>query len=177
MEYLKKLEEKFDWLINQLRQELASLRANRPAPDLLLNLKVDYAGQILTIKQLASVGVELPRNLIVTPWDKETLPAISRAIETANLGVAVAVQGNLIRVTLPELTDERRQELAKLVKTTAEQTRIKMRIERDEIIKKINEEPDKDERFRLKEELQKLVDKFNAQVEAVINDKLKEIFN
>ncbi|MBI3088755.1 MAG: ribosome-recycling factor, partial [Candidatus Colwellbacteria bacterium] len=87
----------------------------------------------------------------------------------------VAHQGNVVRVILPELTEERRQELMKIVKSMAEQTRIKMRIERDEAQKIINKEPDKDQKFKAKEELQKRVDSFNQKIDSIIESQITEI--
>ncbi len=175
MEYLEGLKKKLDQLIIKLKDELVGIRTNRPTPKLIEDIKVDYAGQILTIKHLGAIGVEPPRSLVITPWSGESIPLIAKAIETANLGVGTTVQGNIVRITLPELTEERRQELIKLAKSAAEQTRIKMRIERDEIHKKVNEEDDKDERFRLKEKLQKIVDSFNERVDEAVESKLQEI--
>lgn len=177
MEYLKGLEIKFNELLLKLKDELASIRTNRPTAKLVEDVKVDYSEQILTIKQLGSIGVEPPRNLVITPWSQESAPLIVKAIEAANLGIGAVVQGNIVRVTLPELTQERRQELVKIVRNTAEQIRIRMRVERDEINKKINQESDKDDQFRAKEKLQKLVDSFNSQVDSVVETKLNEIFS
>ncbi|MBI2594697.1 MAG: ribosome recycling factor [Candidatus Colwellbacteria bacterium] len=160
MEYLKELEQKFNSLILKFKDELASIRTNRPTPKLVESIKAEYAGSLLAINQLGSISVEPPRSIIITP---------------ANIGVGAAQQGNIIRVTLPEMTEERRQELIKLVGKTAEDTRIRMRVERDEINKIINKEADKDGKFRAKEALQKLVDKFNEEIEGIVEAKIREI--
>lgn len=175
MEYLKQLEQKFDILSKKFQDELASVRTNRPTPKLVESIKAEYAGQFLAINQLGSIGVEPPRSIIVTPWSGDAAAPIAKAIEGANIGVSASQQGNIVRVTLPELTEERRQELTKLVKKMAEETRIKMRIERDEINKMINKEPDKDQKFKAKEELQKLVDSFNEKVGSLVESKITEI--
>lgn len=175
MEYLKELEQKFEVLNKRFQDELAAIRTNRPTPKLVENIRAEYAGQALAINQLGSIGVEPPRNLVITPWSKDAAPSIVKAIESANIGVSVAHQGNVVRVILPELTEERRQELMKLVKSMAEQTRIKMRIERDEAQKIINKEPDKDQKFKAKEELQKRVDSFNQKIDSIIESKITEI--
>jgi len=120
MEYLEQLEKQFDRLAGELKEELATIRANRPTPKLIEDINADYLEQLIPIKQLGSISVELPRNLIVAPWDKESIHPIVKGIEDAKLGVTVAAQGNVIRVTLPELTDERRQELSKIVKKITE---------------------------------------------------------
>ncbi len=177
MEYLKELEQKFNNLITKFKDELTSIRTNRPTPKLVDSIKADYAGQILAVNQLGSISIEPPRNIIIAPWSKDAAPSIIKAIEAANIGVSAAQQGNIIRVSLPELTEERRQELVKIVKSMAEQTRIKMRIERDETNKLVNREPDKDQKFKAKEELQKLVDSFNEKVDSLIENKINEISN
>lgn len=176
MEHLKELKEKLDWLILAFKEELGSIRTNRPTPKLIEDISVDYSGAKLVIKQLASISVEPPRTLVVTPWDKATVSLIAKGIESANLGLGTAVSGNLVRVTLPPLTDERREELARLVKSMAEGIRIKMRQERDGVHKLINAEADKDQKFRAKEELQKLVDAFNEKVDGLLETKISEIF-
>ena len=175
MEHLKELEQKFNTLALKLKDELSSVRTNRPTPKLVDSIKAEYAGQFLAVNQLGSISVEPPRSIIVTPWSTDSAPSIVKAIEAANIGVSAAQQGNVVRITLPELTEERRQELIKLVRKMAEETRIRMRIERDEVNKIINQEADKNEKFRAKEALQKLVDKFNQEVDEVVDTKIQEI--
>lgn len=175
MEYLKELEIKFNEIFESLKEEFSSLRTNRPTPKLVENIKVEYGDSLLTVKQLGSIGIELPRSLTVTVWDVNITPQVAKAIEAANLGVSVSHDGNVIRINLPELTAERREELSKIVKSSAEKARIKMRTIRDETNKRVNAEPDKDVKFRAKEELQKIVDKFNGEVDMLVENKLDEI--
>lgn len=175
MEHLKELEQKFNSLALKFKDELSSVRTNRPTPKLVDSIKAEYAGNLLAINQLGSISIEPPRSIIITPWSTDSAPSIVKAIESSNIGVGVAQQGNVVRVTLPELTEERRQELIKLVRKMAEETRIRMRIERDEINKIVNQEVDKNEKFRAKEALQKLVDRFNQEVDEVVNTKIQEV--
>ncbi len=175
MEYLKSFEAKLGPLLNRLKEEFSAIRTNRPSPKLIENVRVDYLGQTVTIKQLGAIGVEPPRSLLITPWSADTVPYIAKGIESANLGISAVPQGNTIRIQLPELTEERREELTKLTKSIAETSRIKMRMERDEVMKKINQEGDKDVKFKAKESLQKLVDKFNEEVDSLVESKLNEI--
>lgn len=175
MEYLKNLEGKFNSLIAKFKDELASVRTNRPTPKLVEGIRAEYGGSFLAINQLGSLSVEPPRSIIISPWSQDAGPAIVSSILGANIGVSAAQQGNIVRVTLPELTEERRQELMKLTRKMAEETRIKMRIERDEVNKMVNKELDKDQKFRAKEELQKIVDKFNQEIDSVLEAKIKEI--
>ena len=175
MEYLKRLEEKFNNLSVKFKDEMGSVRTNRPTPRLVESIKAEYAGSFLAVNQLASISVEPPRSIIITPWSTDAAPGIAKAVEAANIGVSAAQQGNVIRVTLPELTEERRQELIKLIRKMAEETRIKMRVERDEVNKLVNKESDKNQKFRAKEDLQKLVDKFNGEIDSVLEAKIREI--
>ncbi|PJC65478.1 MAG: ribosome recycling factor [Candidatus Colwellbacteria bacterium CG_4_9_14_0_2_um_filter_50_12] len=175
MDYLDKLETEFNRIAGALKEELTSFRTNRPSPKLIENIKVDFLGQSLIIKQLGSITIEPPRDLVISVWDKNALPAVVKAIESGNLGLGVSPQGATIRVRTPELTEERRRELEKLIRAAAESTRIKMRVERDAANKIINAEIDKDVKFRAKEKLQKLVDKFNEVVETALKDKLRDI--
>lgn len=175
MEYLKELEARFGALAEELREELLTLRTNRPTPKLIENVKVEYGDNILSVKQLGSIGIELPRSLIVSVWDVSITPQVAKAIETANLGVGVSSEGNVVRINLPELTEERRAELIKLVKASTERIRIKMRTSRDEVNKRANAEADKDVKFRAKEELQKIVDNFNHEIDRLVENKVNEI--
>lgn len=175
MDYLKDFQIKIDSLMSSLKEELAVLRTNRPTPRLIENIPVSYLGQEMQVKQLGSITVELPRDLVVTLWDKGAIASVVKAIESANLGVGVSNYENAVRVKLPELTKERREELGKIVKVAAEEVRIKMRVERDTIHKKINTEADEDKKFKLKNELQEKVDKFNKTIDELIENKIKEI--
>ncbi|MCL4405165.1 MAG: ribosome-recycling factor [Patescibacteria group bacterium] len=177
MDYIKELEKKFAAAAAELKETLSSFRTNRPTPKLVENIKVPYLDQTMSVKQLGSITVEPPRDLVISVWDRNSLPAVAKAIESENIGLSVAPQGNVVRVRLPELTEERRHELEKLVKSSIEETRIKMRVERDAVNKNINAESDKDTKFRSKEEVQKLVDKFNGVIEVMLKDKLSEILS
>lgn len=175
MDYLKDFQNKIDSLLSSLKEELAVLRTSRPTPKLIENIPVSYLDQNLRIKQLGGITVEMPRDLVVALWDKGAITSVAKAIESANLGVNVSIYENTVRIGLPELTSERREELIKIVRSTAEEIRIKMRIERDAVHKKINEEPDKDKKFKSKEELQKKVDNFNDDIDELVRVKIKEI--
>ncbi|OGY57047.1 MAG: hypothetical protein A2Y84_02250 [Candidatus Colwellbacteria bacterium RBG_13_48_8] len=176
MEYLNEIKKKFGHLLEKFKDDLHSVRTNRPTPKLIENISVDYLGQLLPIKQLGSIGTDLPRDLVVSVWDQNTAASVASAIEGANLGLRASCQGKIVRATLPDLTQERKQELAKLIKSMAEEERIKMRVERDEALKIIKELKDEDDCFRAKGELQKMVDEFNHDVDATLESKNKEIF-
>ncbi len=161
-------------ILAALKEELSNLHANRPTTKLVENIKVDYMGTPLTIKEVASISIELPRDIIITPWDKGAIPAIEKGIQDSSLGSPVN-QGNLIRVKLPDITMERRAELIKIVKSSSEQARIKVRLMRDDFNKKTKDIKDEDEKFRTKDSIQKEVDRINNEIEQLVSAKSKEI--
>jgi len=175
MEYLDNLKKTFEGLTGELKEELSKIRTNRPTPKLIEDIEVTYMEQLIPVKQLGTISVEAPRNLLVSPWDKESTTSIAKAIEGAKMGFTSSVAGSIVRITLPQLTDERREELSRIVKNTTEQIRIRMRVARDEVNKKINQESDEDVKFKNKEKLQKLVDGFNKSVDEIVGSKLAEI--
>jgi len=165
-------------LVENFKKEIAGIRGNRPSPALVENLKVDYFGQSLTIKQLGSISVIPPREIDINVWDKNVVPGIVKAIGTA--GLSANFEGKLIRINLPPLTEERRQELIKNVRKIAENFRIQLRHQRDEINKEITrsfetKEINEDQKFKLKEEAQKNVDSVNQEIEDILNKKTKEL--
>jgi len=174
------LENKIRGIINGFKQELLAIRSGRPTPKLVEDIKVDYFGQKLSIKQLASISVIPPSTIELNVWDNSIVSAISKAIESANLGVSLITEGKSIRVNLPPLSEERRKELIKTVKKEAEKTKIYLRTIRDEFNKKINnqfenKEISEDQKFKLKEEVQKMIDDANKEIETLNENKIKEI--
>jgi ribosome recycling factor len=179
-EILKELADRLNEIVRRLKEELQGVRGNRPSVQLLEDIRVDYYGQTLSVKQLASLAIRPPRDIEINVWDKGAVGAVVKAIEGAKAGFSVFSEGNAVRVSLPPLTSERRAELEKLVGKMAENSRIAVRKERDETIKKLKAaEEDKkiseDQVFRAKEEVQKLVAKANKDIEALWNGKLKEL--
>jgi len=172
---LRKLEQDFKQLVDRFGEELSAIRANRPTPKLVEDIKVEYLGSLLTVKQLGAIAIIPPRQLTVTVWDKNVAGPVAKAVEAANLGLSVAVDKNLIRISLPPLTEERRQELARLVKGMTEKERIKVRMMRDDIIKKARQQTDEDLTIHIKKKVQEAVDKTNQQLENLLANKIKEI--
>jgi len=163
-----------------LSQELAGVHASRPNPKLIEDVAVQYLGSELAVKQLGTISVQLPREMVIAPWDKGAAGPIAHAIEAAKPGLNSRVDGVVVRVTLPSLTAERREELGRLVKKMAEEARIKIRALRDEANKKteidfktkmVNE----DQKFKHKERVQKATDKINEEIEKLLAGKIKEI--
>lgn len=163
-----------------LKKELASLRTSRPSPALVEDIPVVCYEQKLTVKQLGSISVVPPREIDVHVWDKEALISVIKAIETSGRGFSVQNEGNLIRIHLPELSEERRKELVKKAKEIVEEHRIQIRHLRDESNKRIQQNFDKHEitedmKFKLKEEIQKEVNKTNEEVEKILGNKIRDI--
>ncbi|MBI2013763.1 MAG: ribosome recycling factor [Candidatus Colwellbacteria bacterium] len=177
-EYIKELKQKLEQAVSSLKEELLKIRTNRPTAAPIENIKVDYMGTQLVIKQLASLSVEPPRDIIVSPWDKASLQTIQKALEEAKLGYSISNQGNSIRLKMPELTSERQEELIKTAKSMTENIRIRIRTTRDDIKKKAETgTKDKDEKFRIKENIQKEIDSVNEQIDSMVESKIKEIQN
>jgi ribosome recycling factor len=171
---------KSDSVVENFRKDIAVIRSNRPNPGLIENLKVSYYEQLVPLKQIGSISVEPPRELRLQVWDKEVLPQVLKAIESANLGVSANVDGMNVRIFLPELSEERRKELGKYVRQIAEKVKIQLRRERDEANKAIERalkanEIGEDLKFKLKDEIQKQTDKTNEEIEKVLESKMREI--
>ncbi len=177
---IKDLELYINKFIEYLREQLAGIRGGRSTPKLVENISVDYLGQKLTIKQLGSISIVPPREIRISIWDKQCVISVVKALESSNLNISANIEGNLIRINLPYLSQERRLELVKIIKKEIEETKIKIRYSRDEANKKISRqfeqgEISEDDKFRLKQEAQKLVDKSNEEVGRILENKRKEI--
>lgn len=178
---LKFLDAKLKSSVEALKNEFQTIRSGRPSPRMVEDIKVDMYGQQMPIKALGSISVIPPREIQISLWDSSSVSAVAKAIETSSLNVTANTDGNLIRINLPQLTDERRKELEKVIKKMTEETRIRVRGAREEAnkeIKKMEEgsELSEDAAFKQKEEVQKMVDKTNEEIEKNLENKLKEIF-
>ncbi len=166
--------------VEALKSELSKLRTGRAHPSLLEHIKVDYYGNLTPLNQIASIVVTDPRTLSVTPWDKTMVQPIEKAIINSDLGLNPSAAGTVIRVPLPPLTEERRKELVRVVKTEAENARIAVRnIRRDanNNIKNLYKEKQigEDEEHRAQENIQKLTDDFIKEIDGILADKVKEL--
>lgn len=166
--------------VDSLRSELTKIRTGRAHPSLLDHLTVDYYGNETPIKQVANVTVEDSRTLAVAPWEKQMVAVVEKAIINSSLGLNPSTAGNLIRIPMPPLTEERRRELVKVVKGEGENTKIAIRnIRRDansdfkELLKE--KEISEDECRQAEDGIQKLTDKYVANVDEVIAVKEKEL--
>jgi ribosome recycling factor len=177
---MQKFKDEINKTLDFFKNELSGIRSNRPHPGLLENVKVEYYGSTMPLKQMANVQVSPPNCLIVQAWDKEALPALEKAIQAANLGVSTANEGAHIRVVLPSLSKERRDEISSLVKRKAEESRVNLRHLRDDVMNEIKKLFDdkkigEDDKFRKKDEIQKMVDDFNKQVDEQVKKKEEEL--
>ena len=165
---------------DHLKNEFSSIRTGRASPQLLDSISVESYGSYMPINQVASVLTEDARTLRVAPWDQSQVKAIEKALVAANLGISVAVDDKGIRVFFPELTAERRVSLLKIAKDRLEDARVSVRNERDKIWKDIQDQEKEgdmgeDEKFRAKDEMQKLVDESNKNFDSFFSKKDQEI--
>lgn len=179
-EVLLEAEGKMQKAAEALRRELGTVRTGRASPALLEKIRVDYYGVPTPIQQLASISAPEARLLIIQPWERSSLSAIEKAILKSDLGLTPSNDGNVIRLSIPLLTEERRHELIKLVRKRVEGGRISVRnLRRDalEKIRKLEREKalSKDELLRDQEKLQKLTDSFIETLNQVGEEKEAEI--
>lgn len=167
-------------IVERFKKEIASVRTNRPSASLVEDVKVNYYDQVMPLRQVGSVGITPPREIHIQVWDKAATTAVVKAIEASSLGLTPSVDGNVVRLFLPELSEERREEFVRHVKKIAEQFRIEVRTARDEANKEVKKKEDadeltEDEKFRAKDEVQKAVDGANKAIEAALEEKIREI--
>jgi len=165
-----------------LKREFQSVRTGRATPSLLDSIQVEAYGSRMPIAQVGGVSVEDARTLRITPWDMSQIKSIEKAIVDANLGVGVGSDDKGVRVSFPELTGERRTQLIKIMKEKLEEARVKMRAARSETISTLEKSEKeggmgKDELFRLKAEVQKMVDAAGDSLDALAKKKEEEIQN
>lgn len=168
---------KMEKAIDATEREFSKVRAGQASPAILNDVRIDYYGTPTPISQVAKISVPEPRMLLVSPWEKTLVDQIDKAILAANIGVTPMKDGNCIRVSLPILTTERRQELAKIVRKHAEEGRVAIRnIRRDanDALKKNKELPE-DEVKKQQDEIQKVTDKFIARIDALLAEKEADI--
>lgn len=179
-EILHQTEEKMKKALESVRREFSEVRTGRAHPGLVEGLHVDYYGTPTLLKQLAAISVPDIHLITIQPWDISAIPEIEKAIMKSNIGITPSNDGKLIRLSVPPLSKERRQELVKVVHKMAEEGKVSLRtIRRDakEALEKLEKERSisEDDKFRGIDELQKLVDKHIAEVDEVLKNKEKDI--
>ncbi len=177
---LVQYENKMRKSLGNLQEEYGSIRAGRANPHVLDRLRVDYYGTPTPIQQVANVNVPEPRMILIQPWEPSMVKEIEKAILTSDLGINPTNDGKSIRLAFPELTEERRKELAKEIKKKGESAKVAVRnIRRDanDAFKKLGKKEDisEDEIKELEGEIQKLTDKYIADVDKAVEEKTKEI--
>ncbi|MCL6632004.1 MAG: ribosome recycling factor [Alicyclobacillus herbarius] len=179
-EIVKSAQDRMQKAIEALRRDLATVRAGRATPAMLDKVMVEYYGTQMPVNQVSTVSVPEPRQLLITPWDKGMLSEIEKAIQKSDLGLNPMNDGSVIRLVIPPLTDERRQELAKVVRRMAEEARIAIRnVRRDanDELKRTEKAGDvsEDEVRRGMDKIQQLTDKFVGEVDKMLEVKEREL--
>jgi ribosome recycling factor len=177
---LNELKRRMQGAVQLLKQEFGGLRTGRASPNLLDPIHVEAYGQSMALNQLASVTVPEPRMLAVNVWDKSMVVAVEKAIHSANLGLNPSTEGQVIRLRIPELNEERRKELVKVAHKYAETARVAVRhVRRDgmDVLKKLEKDHkiSQDDHKRLDAEVQKVTDQFIQEVDQLLAAKEKEI--
>lgn len=180
MDNLNIYKEDFDKVIDHLKNDITSLRTGRATPALVEDITVEAYGSRQALKTLATINVQDAKTLAIDPWDKSLVQAIDTAIRNSQLGINPVNDGRLIRLPLPDLTKERRQELIKVLHQKLETARISIRKVREEIRDNIdkkekNKEMSEDEKYKLQDELEKWVKDYNEKIKSVGEEKEKEI--
>lgn len=166
--------------IEAMRKELAAIRTGRATPAIVDYIKVDYYGVPTSLNQIATISAPEARLLLIQPWDRHALSSIEKAILKSDLGLNPASNGNVIRLSIPQLSEERRRELVKVVRKRAEESRVALRNIRRSALEEFRElerkkEISQDEQKRAQERLQELTDSFIEEVDRVGRDKEAEL--
>ena len=176
----KDLERRMTGVIDSLKSDFSGLRTGRASAKLLDPIQVDIYGQKMPMNQVGTVSVPEARMITVSVWDKAAVSAVDRAIRESNVGLNPVVDGTILRMTIPELTKERRQELAKLAAKYAETARVAVRnVRRDgnELLKKLEKDGDmsQDDQRKAQDDVQQLTDKFVKEIDELLASKETEI--
>ena len=177
--HIQELKTALEGALSCFKEEVAGIRGSRPSPALVEDILVEYYGQKTPIKQLGSISVVPPREIQISAWDMNAVKAIEKAIEE-QVNRLPSSEGTTIHVNLPSLTQERRDELIKMIKVKAEEARIKSRTVRDDVKKTIDAQEKfgaltEDDKFRALDSMQKEMDAFNKSVDEAVEKKTKEI--
>ncbi|MBN2662495.1 MAG: ribosome recycling factor [Bacteroidales bacterium] len=180
--YMDDAKDRMDKALNHLESELTKIRAGKASPAMLKDVKVDYYGSLTALTQMANVGTSDARTIVIQPWEKKMIGEVEKAILKANLGFNPVNNGEIIRIVVPELTEERRQQMSKMVKNEGENAKIAVRnIRRDTIaeIKQLekSKEISEDESKGVQDDIQKITDEFTAKIDKVIDAKQKDIMS
>jgi ribosome recycling factor len=179
-ELIEKKKADFEKSMDYFKEELAKLRTGRASIGLVDGLLVDYYGSKSPLKQVASITIPEPRTIMISPWDRDNLVNIEKAIRESQLNLNPVNDGVAVRINLPALNEERRKELVKLLNQKAEEARVSIRKTREEVWEEIQEQEKsgrigEDDKFSGKDKLQKVVDEYNGKIEDIRKKKEEEI--
>ena len=172
--------EKFEKIIEHLKSELQSIRTGRAVPTILENVEIEVYGQKTPISQIGTISAPEPQTLTIQPWDKNVLKDVEKGIREANLDLNPVIQGEIIRIQFPPLTEEKRLELTKIMGTRVEDAKISLKNVREDLVKELknkksSSELSEDEYFREEKEVQKVVDEYQDKIKQMSEEKEKEI--
>lgn len=176
----KTFKNSIDEIKEWLRAEFSTVRTGRANPAVLDRVQVESYGSRMAIKELATVSVEDARTIRVAPWDSSQIKAIERAVTDAELGLSIVADEKGLRLIFPELTGERREQLVKVIKDKHEDARVRLKNERQKVMDDIEKkekasEITEDDKFRFKDEVQKMIDAAHADFERMLEEKEKDI--
>jgi ribosome recycling factor len=176
---LDNLKPELEKAVAHLRNELMKIKTSRATPAMVEDVEINCYNQVLPVKQLASINVPQPRMIVVQPWDETILGEIEKGLRK-NSGFNPVVDGKIIRINIPPLNEEQRKEYVKIIADKTEETKISVRLHREEVWKKIQEmekrgEIREDDKFRAKDELQKMIDDFNKKIDEMKKNKDSEV--
>lgn len=179
-EIIQQTETRMKKTIESVAREFSEVRTGRAHPGLIEGMHIDYYGTPTMIKQIASISIPDPKTIIIQPWDASAIAEIEKTILKSNLGVMPSNDGKVMRLSIPPLSKERRQELIKVVKDMSENGRISLRTIRREANEKIKKTKDdghisEDDTFKGQEEVQKLIDRYIKEVDKILEAKNKEL--
>ena len=179
-ETIKKADDRMKKTIESFRKELSSIRTGRASVALVENVNVEYYGTQTPIKQLANLSTPDPKQIAIQPYDKSALVEIDKALQKADLGAMPKVDGGIIRVILPQLTEERRRDLVKLIKKHSEDSKVSIRNIRRDAIEEAKAKKDKkliteDQEKHVEAEIQKTVERHTQEIEKLVASKEKEV--
>ncbi len=177
---LKETEAKMKKTIEATRREFAPIRTGRASASMVEGIKVDYYGTPTPLKQLATISTPEPKLLVIHPWDTSCLGAVEKAIMESDVGVTPANDGKVIRISVPHLTEERRNELVKVVRRIAEDGRVSIRSVRRDAVETLRQKEKEgavpeDERFKAQDRAQSLTDRYIGEIDRILAEKEKEI--
>lgn len=179
-EFIDKVKPEFEKAFAFLRTEMDKIRTSRATPSMVEDLQVNCFGQDFTLNQLASISCPEPNQIVIQPWDASYIEPIQKAVENSGLGMSASVDKNLIRLSLPLLTEEYRHSLVKVLNAKAEEGRQTLRHWREDAWNKIQvaqkeKKLTEDDKFHGKDELQKLIDEYQKKIKELIEKKEKEL--